>query len=285
MSTFKRAEVIADVPRQQKSDGLSIAQLNHHLLGAYLDPYLMFDHFEMAQPFFHPHPHAGFSAVTYIFPESENGFQNRDSRGDQHKILPGAIHWTAAGKGIVHEEVPLENGVICHGLQIFVNLPANKKMMEPEIHHLDPHEVPVVQTENMEVRVIVGSHADKTSPLSPPTTVVLFDVWLKPGGIFTHGFKSNEIGFVYLLSGSAHIGDVGTCESLEEHQACGFGAQGETLQVAAKDHPVHFVVGAGVPLREPVVFYGPFCMNTKEQIQEAMRNYQTGKMGSLKPSF
>lgn len=284
-NNFKKAEVIVDVPRQTKANGLSIAQLNHHLLMDYLDPYLMFDHFEMAQPFFPPHPHAGFSAVTYMFPESKNGFQNLDSLGDRHQIPPGAIHWTAAGRGVVHEEVPLERGVICHGLQIFINLHSSKKMMEPMIHHLDPQEVPLVKTITSEVRVVVGSHEGKTSPLSPPTDVVLFDVWLQPGGVFKHSFLKKEIGFVYSIGGTVHIGNIGSCETLNEHQACGFGEDGEILQVAAQDHPVHFVVGAGVPLREPVVFYGPFCMNTKAQIEEALRNYQTGKMGSLTPSF
>ena len=285
MTNYKRAERIVDIYRRRESNGLSIAQLNHHLLGEYLDPYLMLDHFEMAEPFFPPHPHAGFSAVTYMFPDSLNGFQNRDSRGDQHKILPGALHWTAAGKGIVHEEVPLKRGVTCHGLQIFINLPSGKKMMDPEVYHLDPHEIPGVQTQDSEVRVVVGSYGDKISKIKPPTNVVFFDVWLKPGGIFTHSFSLQEIGFVYVISGSAHMGEVGSCASIEEHQACGFGATGEVLQLAAKDRPVHFVVGAGIPLREPVVFYGPFCMNTKLQIEEAIRNYQTGKMGSLTPSF
>ena len=285
MESFKKAEHIVNVPRQTKSQGLSIAQLNHHLLGDYLDPYLMLDHFEMAQPFFPPHPHAGFSAVTYMFPESKNGFQNRDSLGDKHKIPPGAIHWTAAGRGVVHEEVPLERGAICHGLQIFVNLPSNKKMMNPEVYHLDPHQIPVVSSATSDVRVVVGSHGGETSPLVPPTDVALFDIRLKPGGVFTHKFNRKEIGFVYMIEGSAHVGSIGDCDNLSAHQACGFSAEGETLQVAAPEYPVHFVVGAGIPLKEPVVFYGPFCMNTKSQIEETIRNFQNGKMGSLTPSF
>ena len=285
MEKFKSAELIVEVPRHRKSNGLSIAQLNDQLLGEYLDPYLMFDHFEMAEPFFRPHPHAGFSAVTYMFPKSKNGFQNRDSRGDTHKILPGAIHWTAAGKGLVHEEVPIERGVVCEGLQIFVNLPASKKMMEPQSFHLDPEEVPVVESQGTHVRVVVGSHGGMTSPLVPPIDVLLLEVTLQPGSVFTHPFPEGHSGFVYLLSGSAYVGSIGNCKEVRESQACGFGESGSVLQVGSKDHVVHFMVGAGRPLREQVVFYGPFCMNTKEQIELAIENYQSGKMGYLKPSF
>lgn len=285
MNEFKKVELKADVPRKQRAPGLSIAQLNHGLLGKYLDPYLMFDHFEMAEPFFAPHPHAGFSAVTYMFPESQNGFQNRDSRGDRHKIPPGAIHWTAAGRGIVHEEVPIVRGVVCEGLQIFVNLPSHKKMMDPQVFHLDRHEIAVVKDNLSEVRVVVGEHQGITSSLKPPTEVSLFDIWLKPGAIFRHEFKVGETGFVYTLKGSVHIGEEDSCVELHSGQAAGISESGSTLQIVSQDVSSHLVVGFGKPLREPVVIYGPFVMNTKEQIQEAVLNYQSGKMGTLEASF
>jgi redox-sensitive bicupin YhaK (pirin superfamily) len=140
----KRVEARSHIPRKRRAAGLSIAQLHGEHLTGQLDPFLAIDHFEMALPFFPPHPHAGFSAVTYLFPQSQNGFVNRDSRGEALQIHPGDLHWTAAGSGVVHEEVPITRGVVCHGLQIFVNLHSSKKWMAPQALHLAAAQVPVV---------------------------------------------------------------------------------------------------------------------------------------------
>ena len=109
-------EAVSTIPGRSRSSGLTIAQLHADVLGASLDPFLMCDCFWMAQPFFPPHPHAGFSAVTYMLPESDGGFVNRDSLGHRNLIRPGALHWTEAARGVMHEEVPITPGLSCQGL-------------------------------------------------------------------------------------------------------------------------------------------------------------------------
>jgi redox-sensitive bicupin YhaK (pirin superfamily) len=280
--TLKRVEASARVSRRSRSAGLSIAQVHGEHLPGHLDPFLAFDHFEMAQPFFPPHPHAGFSAVTYLFPQSANGFVNRDSRGDRVEIHPGDLHWTAAGSGLLHEEVPITRGVVCHGLQIFVNLHSTKKWMRPEVLHLDAAQVPVVRDQGAEVRVVAGSHAGVFSPLAPPTAVTLLDVLLEPGAVLRHQVPAGEQRFVYVLDGAAQAG--GEEQVLDKGSAAGFSQEGERIELRSA-RGAHLVLAGGAPLREPAVFYGPFCMTTQEEIQRAVANFQAGAMGALEPSF
>ena len=279
--SLKNIELVTDVPRKVIDPGLSVAQINHNLIGNFLDPYLMVDHFFMSAPFFPPHPHAGFSAVTYMFPESAGGFLNRDSLGNEQAIDPGAIHWTVAGRGVIHEEVPSEPGVVCSGLQIFVNLHSTKKQIDPYSLHADAAEIPRVVAEGSEVRVVVGEYDGTRSAFVPPTDVLLLDVVLEEGATFTHTLPSGMLGFIYVLEGH------GLVQSLDvrEQQVAGLSLAGERLEVTSASWKMQFVLAVGRPLKEPVVFHGPFCMNTREQIDQAIRDYQHGRMGSLKPSF
>ncbi len=109
-----------------------------------LDPFLALTDFHMTEPTFAPHPHAGFSAVTYMFRDSAGSFRNRDSLGDESVIEPGALHWTQAGAGMMHEEIPIEPGLDCHGLQLFVNLRSEHKLAPPRAFHVSAADVPVV---------------------------------------------------------------------------------------------------------------------------------------------
>ena len=283
--TAKTIDRVAHVQRHRRSEGLSIAQLHPEHLPAHLDPFLAFDHFEMAQPFFPPHPHAGFSAVTYMFPDSANGFVNRDSRGETLDIHPGDLHWTAAGSGIVHEEVPMRRGVVCHGLQIFVNLHSSKKWMAPQVLHLAGADVPKVRTPGVEARVVFGSHGEVRSPVEAPTTATLLDVVLEPGGRFAHRAPADEPRFVYVIDGEGEAGPEGASTRLRQGDVAGFSAAGDDVLLRAPTQRAHVVVAGGEPLAEPAVFHGPFCMNTRADIERAIERYQSGKMGRLAPSF
>jgi redox-sensitive bicupin YhaK (pirin superfamily) len=273
------------VVRRRRSEGLSIAQLHPDHLPDHLDPFLAFDHFEMAQPFFPPHPHAGFSAVTYMFPESQNGFVNRDSRGETIDIRPGDLHWTAAGAGIMHEEVPIARGVVCHGLQIFVNLAAAKKWMPPQVLHLDSAQVPIVRTPSVTTRVVFGAHGDVRAPIDIPTHATLLDVVIEPGGTFSDAPPPGESRFVYVIEGEVHVGPSDAPTPLRSGDVAGFSREGDTLLVRASGQRAHVVVAGGVPLGEPTVFYGPFCMTNRTDIERAIRDYEAGEMGHLEPSF
>lgn len=271
--------------RHMFAPGLSVAGARGDSLPDHLDPYLNFDHFEMTQPVFPPHPHAGFSAVTYMFPQSENGFINRDSRGDRIEILPGDLHWTAAGSGILHEETPIQRGVVCNGLQIFVNLHSSKKWMPPEVLHLEAGQIPRIQKSGGDVRVVLGRHGDHASPLAPPTSVTLIDVVLEPGARFEHAVPAGESRFLYVVSGQVECESDGAPALLNQGDVAGFAATGDRLAVVAPQVAAHFIVAGGTPLREPIVFKGSFCMNSAEDIERAVRAYETGKMGRLERSF
>lgn len=282
MST-RRITARARIVRHRRSEGLSIAQLRGEHLPGHLDPFLAFDHFEMAQPFFPPHPHAGFSAVTYMFPESRNGFVNRDTLGGRIDIQPGDMHWTAAGRGLMHEEVPMRRGVVCHGLQIFVNLHSSKKWMAPEILHAGVEDIPRVKAGGAEVRVVTGSHEGTEAIVRPPTDVTLLDIALEPGATVEHTPGRGESRFVYVIAGDVEVGAPGV--SLSQSDAAGFSEEGDVVRIRAGARGAHVIVAGGRPLREPVVFHGPFCMNTEEEIARALHDYQVGKMGRLAPSF
>lgn len=266
------------IPRRSVADGLSIAQLHREHLPDHLDPFLGFDHFEMAQPFFPPHPHAGFSAVTYMFPQSANGFVNRDSLGDRSLIEPGALHWTAAGSGVVHEEVPIVRGTTCHGLQIFVDLPAAAKWMAPRSYHLAPDQIPVVDAPGSRTRVVFGRHGDVRAAFDAPTEVTLLDVVLAPHAMFEHAPPSDERRFLYVIGGALSDG-------LAVGDAVGYADGDAPIRVRAGDGGAHVVVAGGRPLAQPTVFHGPFCMTSRADIDRAITRYQTGAMGHLAASF
>lgn len=162
MNTFARLRRMSH-GSQFHAFGLHAAELT--------DPFLGIDHAWMSGPTFPPHPHAGFSAVSYLFLDSETGIHNKDSLGGRHLILPGGLHWTAASRGVVHEENPAENGRTVHMLQIFVNLKREKQGDAPFALSLAPQDVAVAVVPGAKVRVPLGEFAGHRSPLDPPTDV------------------------------------------------------------------------------------------------------------------
>ena len=150
-------------------------------VAALIDPFIGVDHAWMSRPTFPPHPHAGFSAVSYVFLDSETGIRNRDSIGHHNLIRPGGLHWTTAGRGVVHEEIPTEADKTVHSLQIFVNLPPESQEVEPFVLSLEPLDVPVVQLPGVKVRVPLGSYGNVQSPLRPPMAVDMLDISLEDG--------------------------------------------------------------------------------------------------------
>lgn len=168
-------------------------------------PFIGVDHAWMSAPTFPPHSHAGFSAVSYVFLDSEIGIENRDSMGTRNLIRPGGLHWTTAGKGIVHEEVPAETGKTVHSLQIFVDLPSERKNVEPFPLFLEPQDVPVVQLPGVKVRVPVGTFADKRSPLKPPTNVTMLDISLEEGTELVVPIEAGHAAFVMPIFGTASV--------------------------------------------------------------------------------
>ena len=173
--------------------------------GQTLSPYLGIDHAWMSGPTFPPHSHVGFSAVSYLFLDSETDIANEDSTGTKNLIQPGGIHWASAGSGIVHEEVPAEPGKTVHMLQIFVDLPQEHKIAAPFALTLAPQNIPVVELPGVTVRVPVGAFGDIRSPLVPPTPVTMLEVKMVEGAVMELPIPAGETLFVMPIAGSLDV--------------------------------------------------------------------------------
>lgn len=171
------------------------------------NPFIGVDHAWMSGPTFPPHPHQGFSAVSYLFLDSETGINNRDSIGTQNLIKPGGLHWTTAGKGIVHEEVPAEAGKTVHSLQIFINLPAELRQTAPGFLILEAEDVPTVQKEGIKIRVPLGHFEEVQSPLNPPTEVTMLDISLEPNVELVLTLPAKHSGFLLVVNGEVNVND------------------------------------------------------------------------------
>lgn len=246
-----------------------------------LDPFMGIDHAWMSEPTFPPHPHAGFSAVTYLFKDSETGIANRDSRGNRTLIEPGGLHWTAAGSGVVHEENPAVLGKTTHLLQIFVNLPRDRQNAEPLALTLAPQDVPVLRRPGVEVRVPVGGFDGLCSPLTPPTDVTLLDITLDAGGELTLPVAAGERAFLMPIAGSAQLD--GTVFGLDDLAApiLAIGPEGSSYTLIAGAGGTQVAVFIGRPLDQPILSNGPMAFATHEALSAATAAYQRGEMGTL----
>ncbi|MGC0155570.1 pirin family protein [Chromobacterium vaccinii] len=213
-----------------------------------LDPFIGVDHAWMSAPTFPAHPHAGFSAVSYVFADSETGIDNRDSLGTRNRIRPGGLHWTAAGSGIVHQEDPAEAGKTVHSLQIFVQLPPAAQNGPPSAHSLAPEDIPQVRLPGARIRVALGTFDGRTSPLTPPTPVTLLDIELEDGASVTLTVPAGDGAFLLPIAGEAAIdGTPFTPDglSLPVYPADG---RSRAVVVQARNGPAHIVFFQGQPL-------------------------------------
>lgn len=280
---IKSVVAIEALPRHQMTPSFFSWSLRGTLGGRPLDPFLNLDDFHMAQPTFPPHPHAGFSAVTYLFEDSPGAFRNRDSKGNNQLIPPGAIHWTEAASGVVHEEVPVVPGVDSHGLQMFVNLPVDRHQAPPRALHLDPKEVVEVRpSPGARIRVLAGSFDGKASPLSVVPALTFLDVHLAPHAEVLLPAAAGQTAFAMAIAGS---GVAGAGAALTAHDAALFDTSDGLVRLATKDQPLQALIGVGTPLGQPVVWAGPFALSSQAAIADARKRFASGAMGRLEPSF
>jgi redox-sensitive bicupin YhaK (pirin superfamily) len=248
-----------------------------------LDPFLSVDHFWMRQPTFAPHPHAGFSAVTYLFDDSQTSFVNRDSLGGQIDIAPGALHWTRAASGLMHEEVPSQPGQAAHGLQIFVNLAASAKNSTPEVHHVEPAHMPVLDWPQAQGRLVFGRYREHASQLVPESNATLLDISLEANATIELAVPAQRNVFLLVVSGSARAGQTLQPLSTALGGAASTTTDAATLTVMGGAQGSRIAVFLGSPLREPVAWGGPFVMNTQAQLIDARQRFTRGAMGRLQP--
>jgi redox-sensitive bicupin YhaK (pirin superfamily) len=260
-----------DTPWHSFRGGDSGAWMLHPQDTHALDPVVIVDHFRMSQPTFAPHPHAGFSAVTYLFEDSEDGFINRDSLGHTLPIEPGALHWTQAGSGVLHEEIPRMSGRVSHGLQIFVNSPAALKGSAPVMFQRHAGEIAVVEpSPGVLVRVVLGDFAGTSARIGAHTPLTLLDITLAPHTTLDVPLPHGERAFAIVASGDPH--------------ALRFADEGEGVALSGGERGLHLALFAGQPIDEPMFPKGPFIGGSAAEVTDMIRRFQSGAMGALAPT-
>lgn len=232
------------------------------------------DHFHMSEATFPPHPHAGFSAVTWMLPWSKGAFINRDSLGDRTLIKPGELHWTLAGSGMLHEEIPERSGVDCEGLQIFVKLPQELELTTPGAFHLGVDDLGVYTQGTSVARVLVGELEGASSPIPSHARTMLAHVSVS--GTMSLQVPSGVEAFVMVLKGEGAL----DAQPVQAHMASAL-AHGEHQ---LNGDALELLVGWGEPMAARPIFQGPFCMFSQDRLTDAARRYRAGEMGALAPS-
>jgi quercetin 2,3-dioxygenase len=245
-----------------------------------LDPFLMLDEFrsDSASDYiggFPSHPHRGFETVTYML---AGRMRHGDNQGNSGLLVPGSVQWMTAGRGIVHSEMPEQEDGLMAGFQLWVNLPAKDKMTAPRYQDIAPERIPFVDAgEGARVRVIAGRFGDAVGPVSGIAVEPLYlDVELAAGARVSAHVPAGHNAFVYVYEGDVELGADGAGRKVAKSELAILERDGDTLLITSGAADARAILVAGKPLAEPVAKYGPFVMNTPEQIVEAIRDYQSG---------
>jgi redox-sensitive bicupin YhaK (pirin superfamily) len=245
-----------------------------------LDPFLMLDYFNSDDPNdyiagFPEHPHRGFVTVTYML---DGHMLHQDSMGNRGDLGPGGVQWMKAASGVLHSEMPQQEAGLMRGFQIWINLPAREKMSAPAYQEFTAARLPTVRENGAEIKVIAGSHAGRTGPVSDPHTDACYlDVALAAEYRFAHRAEADHQGFVYCFEGGLTID--GT--ELPGHHLAVLDTS-RLWSLTADKSGARFIMVTGRPLGEPVAQYGPLVMNTREEIEQALRDYRDGKLVRVK---
>ncbi|MGN6513348.1 MAG: pirin family protein [Lysobacteraceae bacterium] len=281
-TTTPDARVIRSLRGMPASDGAGVRLTR--VIGTpeldMLDPFLMLDEFgtDKAEDYlagFPDHPHRGFETVTYML---DGRMRHRDNHGNEGLLVPGSVQWMTAGRGLVHSEMPEQQEGRMRGFQLWVNLPAGEKMTEPRYQEFAPDRIPVVRPQSgVEVKVIAGVVDGTRGPIEQPATEPLYlDIALAPGAAWEFLLPDGHNAFAYVFEGAATVGEGDAARALETHTLGVLGG-GARFAVRAGSAGARLILVAGRPLREPVARYGPFVMNTREQVMQAFVDFQEGR--------
>jgi redox-sensitive bicupin YhaK (pirin superfamily) len=249
------------------------------------DPFLLLD--EMGPIVLSPgqakgapdHPHRGFETVTYMI---DGVFEHKDSQGHSGKLNPGDVQWMTAGSGVIHSEMPekefLQKGGKLHGFQLWVNLPKKDKMTKPRYQDVPSSKIPIAQENGVSVKIIAGDSMGKSAIIDTKTPIMYLHYTLQPGAKITQNIPQNYNAFAYVISGKGLFGSDDMSASKE--QVVLFKQDGNQITIKALD-TLSVLLIAGMPIDEPIARYGPFVMNTEQEIREAILDYNSGKMGKI----
>ncbi len=289
---------VVDAPSFLEGEGFKVRRATAGIDLSLADPFLMLDHMGAVE--YAPgeakgapdHPHRGFETVTYMM---DGKIRHRDSHGGGGIITDGATQWMTAGSGVVHSEMPtedlLQGGGLFHGVQLWVNLPAAQKWTPPAYQDLGSTQVGLVTSEDAGavVRLIAGDLGGMSGPGVTRTPITYAHATLAPGARLRTRWRPEFNALAYVLSGRGSVG--AERRPIHEGQLAVFGS-GAAIELGSdrsqgeKDRAgLEILLLGGLPIREQVSWYGPFVMNTKEEIIEAIEDYQAGRMGSIPPGL
>ena len=237
-----------------------------------LDPFLLLDEFGSDNPKdyiagFPPHPHRGFETITYML----NGkFRHKDSAGNEGYLTDGSVQWMTAGRGVIHSEMPEQTEGLVRGFQLWLNLPKEKKMIDPAYNDIPAKKIPIVDFEGGSARIISGKYLGITGPGQPHTGVLYYDIDLDLSARFTMPIDNGWNAFIYIYEGSVRLD-----REINQSHLIVLDQEGE-LDLTAGKEGAKFIVVAGEPLNEPVARGGPFVMNSKGEVLKAFEDYQNG---------
>ncbi len=269
------------IPAQPASDGAGV-KLRRYFdarLAQRTDPFLMLDNFGTDQPQdylagFPSHPHRGFETVTYML---EGRMRHEDSRGNRGDLEPGSVQWMKAARGIIHSEMPQQTEGRMQGFQLWINLPASEKMSEPGYQDIPAAKIPQHDVPGGHVRVIAGEFEGTHGPAQAPSTQPLYlDIHLQPGSSLTVAVPPGHRALLVPWQGQLSVAE----------DPLRFGSErlalltdGDQVKIHAQgDQPLAALLIAARPIGEPVAHYGPFVMNTQAELQQAVADYQAGRL-------
>lgn len=249
-----------------------------------VDPFLLLHHFGPTEvepggdPLdVGPHPHRGFEPVTFLY---QGGIRHHDSRGNTGELRGGDVQWMTAGMGIIHSERAsrefLESGGTMEGIQLWVNLPAAKKMIQPNYQDVKAAQIPVLEAPGYRIRVVAGELEGVKGPAKTQTPINAWQVELDAAGSIALAIPPDHNALLYILNGQVQLNnnfDYGAETGIH------FRNDGDGIVLTGVAEASHALVLTGAPIGEPVAQWGPYVMNTQTEIMEAMRDYQMGKMG------
>jgi len=247
-----------------------------------MDPLVMVDHYVMTQPTFGAHPHAGMSAVSLLFEDSEGLFHNRDSLGNDFDLQPGDLYWLRAGSGAVHDESPRLDARV-HGLQVFVNVPQSHRFEAPASLLVRANDMPVINGAGYRVKVVLGESNGVRGAVSPSLPMNILDGTIQPGGRFLHGSGTHRGMWVHAVAGSLEVTVDDEHRSLAPGQALAVRAETATeigLRNASRE-PVQFALFDGAQINEAYIQDGPFVMGSQQQIADIKAAYAAGRLGGI----
>lgn len=286
MSVRKISKTIASIPT---SDGAGVKL--RRSLGAQrslrVDPFLMLDEFGTENPDdyiagFPPHPHRGFETVTYML---DGNMRHEDHMGNVGDLSAGGVQWMTAGRGIIHSEMPQQTEGRMRGFQLWVNLPAAEKMKPASYRDIAAVDIPVVKLDGKTVKIIAGTFNNDCQTTAGPingltTEPLFFDVHLDAYAVFEHPLPDQHNAFVYSYEGQIEVGPENDASKLPV-QTAGILSSGDTLRFKALTPDTRVIVLAGKPIGEPIEQQGPFVMNTRAEIEQAISDYRNGTLATV----